>query len=108
MQGRLVRIEAGLEQLLKRIDAMAAVQGDIAEGTRMIGVTQTAIAATLKDVDEGTLGISLQLGEWAEAGKITSPPPADEEAKTSDPGDPEPSESHDAPQEEPDDVDPLA
>jgi hypothetical protein len=36
MQMSIARIEAGLEQLLKRVDDLAAVQGDIAEGTRTI------------------------------------------------------------------------
>jgi hypothetical protein len=36
MKGRIARIEAGLEQLLKRVDDVAAAQGDIAESTRTI------------------------------------------------------------------------
>jgi hypothetical protein len=36
MQVRIARIEVGLAQLLKRVDDVAAVQGDTAEGVRAI------------------------------------------------------------------------
>jgi hypothetical protein len=80
MQASIARIEAGLEQLLKRVDAVAALQGDTAEGVR---------------------GITVLLQHRLPVGPEDGADEA-EEPDREDPGLLEPPEPDDAPREEPD------